>query len=263
MKIDLNALKLKMRNSVFLRKLYAAYQSRGNSKQVRGSNNRIDVSQATLQDCQIIITGNGNTVLIGKGAFLKSVRLVLKGNHLQLKIGEKVSIGSNSTLWMEDDNGILEIGNYCSFEQVDMAVAEDNTTVHIGEDCMFAYGIDVRCSDSHAMYDRHTRNRINYAGDIKIGDHVWVGAKTLILKGVSVGDGSVIGAGSIVTRSVPKHSVAAGIPAHIIRNDIVWTRARGESYLESTKNEDFLRSPQNSAVSHHNDKRRAKNETHK
>ena len=57
---------------------------------------------------------------------------------------------------------------------------------------------------------------------IKIGDHVWIGVNSVILKGVNIGDGSVIGAGSVVTRDIPARCLAAGIPARVIRSNIEW-----------------------------------------
>jgi acetyltransferase-like isoleucine patch superfamily enzyme len=54
-------------------------------------------------------------------------------------------------------------------------------------------------------------------GKITIGDDVWIGAKVCILRGVKIGNGSVIGAGAVVTRDVPPNAVMGGIPAKIIR----------------------------------------------
>lgn len=53
---------------------------------------------------------------------------------------------------------------------------------------------------------------------IIIGNDVWIGEKVILLKGVTVGDGSVIGAGSVVTKDVPEYSVVAGNPAHVIKS---------------------------------------------
>ncbi len=57
-----------------------------------------------------------------------------------------------------------------------------------------------------------------------IGNHVWIGENALILKGVKIGDNSIVGAGSVVTKDVPNNSIVAGNPARIIKNNINWER---------------------------------------
>ena len=57
---------------------------------------------------------------------------------------------------------------------------------------------------------------------IKIGNHVWIGQRATVLKGVTIGDGAVIAAGSIVTRDVPPHSLVGGIPAKVLKENVEW-----------------------------------------
>lgn len=57
----------------------------------------------------------------------------------------------------------------------------------------------------------------NIAGSITVGDHVWIGGRSIILGGVSIGEGAVIAAGAIVTRDIPPYTVAAGAPARVIK----------------------------------------------
>jgi carbonic anhydrase/acetyltransferase-like protein (isoleucine patch superfamily) len=56
-----------------------------------------------------------------------------------------------------------------------------------------------------------------YKGDVEIGNAVWIGDSVIILPGVKVGDGAIIGAGSVVTKSVPAFSVAVGNPARVVK----------------------------------------------
>lgn len=53
---------------------------------------------------------------------------------------------------------------------------------------------------------------------VTVGDDVWIGDRVIILPGVSIGDGCIIGAGSVVTKSIPPYSIAAGVPAKIIKS---------------------------------------------
>lgn len=55
-----------------------------------------------------------------------------------------------------------------------------------------------------------------------IGNHVWIGQRAMILKGVSIGDGAIIAAGAVVTRDVPAGCLAAGVPAKVIRKNVEW-----------------------------------------
>lgn len=57
---------------------------------------------------------------------------------------------------------------------------------------------------------------------VMIGDHVWIGENCMILKGVSIGAGSVIAAGSLVTKDIPARSLAMGRPAKVVRENIEW-----------------------------------------
>lgn len=81
-------------------------------------------------------------------------------------------------------------------------------------------GMNFLClnSDFHALQvrDRNNPARVNTA-DIQIGNHCFIGANVTVLKGVNIGDGSVIGAGSVVTRSIPANALAVGNPARVIK----------------------------------------------
>ena len=55
-------------------------------------------------------------------------------------------------------------------------------------------------------------------GKIKIEDDVWIGSNVIILPNINIGKGSIIGAGSVVTKNIPEYSVAVGVPARVIKN---------------------------------------------
>lgn len=57
---------------------------------------------------------------------------------------------------------------------------------------------------------------------IKIGNHVWIGTRVTILKGVTVGDNAIIAAGAVVTHDVPANSIVAGVPAKVINSNVNW-----------------------------------------
>ena len=75
--------------------------------------------------------------------------------------------------------------------------------------------------DGHPIFGEHGE-RINYPDNIIIDDHVWVGQRATILKGVSIGSNSMIGTMSLVTKSFGCNSMIAGVPAKMIKNGINW-----------------------------------------
>lgn len=98
------------------------------------------------------------------------------------------------------------------------------SSIIVGKDCQFSYGITIWTSDGHAIFDSNGK-LLNPDKDTIIGNHVWVGHAVEILKGVQIPDGCVIGAGALVTKSfTEKNSIIAGTPASIIKTNIRWER---------------------------------------
>ena len=56
-----------------------------------------------------------------------------------------------------------------------------------------------------------------YATELSIGDNVWLATRVIVLKGVSIGEGSTIASGAVVTKDIPPYSIAAGVPAKVIK----------------------------------------------
>jgi len=106
--------------------------------------------------------------------------------------------------------GQLEIGKGTFLNRNVRITCEQSIT--IGRDCLLAS--DVVIMDT----DEHVREGLGYPiAPVTIGNHVWVGFRAMVLKGVTIGDGAVIAAGSIVTRDVPENALVAGQPARVIR----------------------------------------------
>jgi len=91
-------------------------------------------------------------------------------------------------------------------------------SVSIGARSMIAPGCIICDTDSHHIDNPELRwTKKGPSQPIVIGADVWIGARTIVLKGVSIGDGTVVGAGSIVTKSLPANVLAAGVPARVLR----------------------------------------------
>ena len=91
-------------------------------------------------------------------------------------------------------------------------------SIAIGNDCRIGDLVAIYDSDSHEI-NPATRNRsAGKNAPVRIGNNVWLGSRVMVLKGVTIGDNSVIAAMSVVTKSVPPNTLAAGIPAKVIRS---------------------------------------------
>ncbi|CAN2040983.1 hypothetical protein GMMP15_2170001 [Candidatus Magnetomoraceae bacterium gMMP-15] len=130
-------------------------------------------------------------------------------------------------IWFEDANCSLTIGENSTFVNVHLALTEPNSHIKIGQDCMFAYDIDVRTGDSHSIILQESNERINYAKNVTIGNHVWVAAHSILLKGSVIPDNSVVASGSVVTKKYnTKGIIVGGNPAKQLRDGITWARKR-------------------------------------
>ncbi|GAA2076401.1 sugar O-acetyltransferase [Microbacterium hatanonis] len=94
--------------------------------------------------------------------------------------------------------------------------ALDVAPIVIGEDCQIGPNVQL-LTPTHPIDPQPRRDKLEAAQPITIGDNVWLGGGVIVCPGVSIGENSVIGAGSVVTRSIPANVVAVGNPARVIR----------------------------------------------
>lgn len=191
---------------------------------IKGSNNQI-VNDGILNKVTIDIKGNNNKIQIGKNTSVNNVLIYVRGDYHKLIIEENCYFGEGE-LWIEDHHCSLIIHSSTTVESAHLAVTEPFSVLEIHNDCMLARHVEIRTGDSHSIIDLETGERINKAANVTLQKHVWIGAHAKILKGVTIGSNSVIGTASLVTNDVPANSIAAGIPAKIIRTGIDWRRER-------------------------------------
>jgi len=197
-----------------------------NKKRIRGKNNKIILNTLRIKNVIFDIKGDGNTIIFGKNATIKQTIITLRGNNHTLEIGQHVSI-SRSEIKFEDHNCLIKIGNSTRIlPHGEISAAEPFSCIDIGSECLFSSHIDIRNTDSHSIIDLATGQRINQGKNIKIGNKVWLGSHVQILKGVVIGESCIIGSRSLVTKSIPAHSVAAGVPARVLRNNVDWCEKR-------------------------------------
>ncbi len=110
--------------------------------------------------------------------------------------------------------GQISIGNYCIVNPGVRVSSADKIT--IGDSCMLAMNCYLSDADWHDL--QHRIFAPGATAPILLGNNVWIGDSALVCKGVSIGDNSVVGAWSVVTKDVPANVVIVGNPARIVRD---------------------------------------------
>lgn len=173
----------------------------------KGKNNHIEFSGGGIIKTKI--NGDNNKLIIGNNSFIQDANFNFEDS------GNLVSIGSDTRM--------------CG--KINIAAVE-SSSIYIGDNCLFSAEIEIRTSDSHAIYDM-SGHRINSAKNIKIGNYVWVGQRVFILKGAQIGNGSVVGAAALVNKKFEEERcIIAGNPAHIVKKNILWDKDRKEQLFE-------------------------------
>ncbi|RFC49536.1 MAG: Acetyltransferase (isoleucine patch superfamily) [Verrucomicrobia bacterium] len=148
--------------------------------------------------------GSREHITLGQNVICRGILRIERWRHGTLRIGDDVYLGDDTVISCAD-------------------------RVEIGSLTMIAHGVQIFDNDSHpldpslreqdylALLGRHQAPRPAIPHEpVVIGDHVWIGMNSLILKGAVIGRGSVVAAGSVVTGEIPPMSVAAGVPARVI-----------------------------------------------
>ncbi|MFP4158649.1 MAG: acyltransferase [Desulfobacterales bacterium] len=140
--------------------------------------------------------------------------------------GEPITIGNYAnilttsdnkvrlTVWPEKEGmGKISVGDYCLIcPGVRISSAAE---ILISDSCMIASNTFITDADWHGTYDRV--RTIGYPEPVYIRENVWLGDGATVCKGVTIGENSIIGAGSVVAKDIPPNVIAAGNPARVVR----------------------------------------------
>jgi acetyltransferase-like isoleucine patch superfamily enzyme len=153
----------------------------------------------------IVRRWRGSTISIGPGSELRSSR---RSNVLGL--AHPVVL---TTMTRE---ARIEVGERCGLSGTTLCAAD---SISIGPDCLFGADVLVTDNDHHALAaENRSPNSMRGVGvqPVSIGARVFVGARAIILKGTSIGDDAVVGAGAVVAGNVPANAIVIGNPARMV-----------------------------------------------
>lgn len=182
------------------------------------SSNKLIVINSKGKECnkkikglKVIFCGENSTVKIHQPCKYKNCTLTLgTNNEIEIK-PTQIEINNLKMLYPMREGSKLYIEENLSCVGMDIYMHDEpNTTVKIGKDCQISFGVIIWPSDGHAITDLDG-NCLNKGKDITIGNHVWIGMDSKILKGANIPDNSVLAAGSIYTQnSNPKSPIQVG-----------------------------------------------------
>lgn len=169
-----------------------------------------------------------NGALLGIN-FQNSVnKLTNTGNKINVTIGDNCTCGADVFCTKE---GKIQIGDNCWIGFGTKIRA--SKSIVIGNNCAISTEVLIQDNNSHPISKTQRREQyLNYnsrqgidlwndetveQANIIIGDDVWIGFRAMILKGVTLGNGSIVAAGAVVTKSVPENCIVAGNPAKVVK----------------------------------------------
>ena len=208
---------------------------------------KIKHKRKSTNRCLKTILGQNNEIISNTYNNNNSkLKIYVRGYNNKIIIPNTLNITSNLKIYIGNiaknycvNNCTIEIGEDCSFEDVNIYINADNSQIKIGNDCMFAR-VNFRTGElHHLIFDSITGEYIDNGANIQIGNHVWCCDFSTIMKNAQIANNNIVGLYAVVTGIFKENNcVIAGIPAKVCKRNIHWERSeatlvKGTKYYES------------------------------
>lgn len=158
-------------------------------------------NKSRLKQCSFVGLDNG-VILIGERCSLSGVRFFMGGEGNRIMIGDCVTV------------------NACKNQPTYFNACE-GASIQIGENSLFSNNVEIHTTDYHSVLREGIRS--NLPADVVIGEHCWIGLRSIIMKGTILSNDSVVGCCSVVTKSFSESNVIiAGNPASVVKQAVSW-----------------------------------------
>ena len=166
--------------------------------------------------------------MLGDGAkLIPSARIRnIRGDTRCIKVGDHTLVAGE--LLVFSHGGDISIGEWCYIGEG--ARVWSSGSIHIGDRVLISHNVNIFDSLTHPLNARmrhaqfkaimqsgHPRSIDLGERPVSVGNDVWIGANACVLRGVTIGEGAIVGAGAVVTHDVPPFTLVAGNPARVIR----------------------------------------------
>jgi acetyltransferase-like isoleucine patch superfamily enzyme len=154
------------------------------------------------------------TTKSGSNLQVSGSHIISKCNNTKLIFGNKVMLYDKVNFYLDQPGAEIIVGDRTYINRRTEIMSKASVT--IGKDCAISWDVVISDTDYHQIVGTSATK------PIVIGDEVWIGCKSTILKGVKIGKGAIVAAGSVVTRDVEAYTLVGGIPAKVIKGDVRW-----------------------------------------
>lgn len=198
--------------------------------------NRID-GNPEISNSTISFKGTNNILYCEGNVKLVGANLAFEGSNSIVYLSSAQFSQYSFTLIIYNDSTFFigREGNMSSPININI---QENQNVIIGADCSLSSGVNIRTADIHPIYDNKTKQRINFAKSVFIGDHVWIGHLAYISRGAKIGSGAIIENNSFLPHNavIPSNTLVVGNPIKIERKNVFYTK----EFLGYHRSEDSL-----------------------
>jgi acetyltransferase-like isoleucine patch superfamily enzyme len=187
-------------------------------------NNQIVCDQSITENIKIVFRGSNNKAVIKNGAKIGKLTIDFDCDDGYFEIGSHGRVAAFRAYVRIGERCKVILGDNVSTTGQAVFTVAEHTSITLGNDVMIASDNEIRADDAHPIFDVSTGKRINMPKAIEIGNHVWLAKRAVVLGGTKIGDGSVVGYGSIAKGKFPNNCIIAGIPAKVTKKNIAWER---------------------------------------
>ncbi|MGC6433455.1 MAG: acyltransferase [Crocinitomicaceae bacterium] len=163
----------------------------------------IKVGKNVIIDFDTRINTKKNRLVIGHNVYLRSK-----------SFGYHAGMPFKTTILLDQQDSVCEIGDNCRLNGV---YIHSQKKIIIGKNTVIAAGVNILDSNGHEVFSENRTKGRDTAKEIIIGENVWIGLNSIILKGSIIGNNSIISAGSVVNGIIPDNVIVQGNPAKIVK----------------------------------------------
>ena len=186
--------------------------------------NRVE-GNPEITNSTISFKGNNNVLYCEGNVKITNANLLFEGNNSIVYLSSTMNSQYSFTLVIYN-NSTFFIGREGNLSTPVNINIQENQNVVIGAECSLSSGVNIRTADIHPIYDNETKQRINNAQSVYIGDHVWIGHLAYISRGVKIGSGAIVDNYSFVPHNARIHSnsLVVGNPVRVEKQNIFFTK---------------------------------------